>query len=371
MLVRGRAELISTWKPADFFHEAGPGVVACELCPHRCVLADGEAGLCKVRRCRDHKLETLVIGSAVQHWTPIERKPLYHFRPGTEVMTLAGPGCTFSCGYCQNYRLSQWARMELDDVVLEPFDAQRLVEAASARGGAIGFSYSEPTLAAELTLELDRYARPLNVPIVWKTNGFVTPAALARLLPCLTALNVDIKAIDDRRHVALTGASLDPILETIGMAHEAGVWVEVSTPLIPRISTSPAALGGIAGAIAKISTEIPWHLVRFNPEFRMASYAPTDPADILVAKAIGHEAGLTYVYNERALGPAGRRTLCPECKATVVERGIWSVEEVNVSKGACTSCGHQIPGDWGRQLGGASPQAGRYMPSRGNSDMSA
>ena len=333
------------WQPAQFGVRSADRI-RCELCPHLCELAAGQTGVCHLRRNRADILETAVVGTAVRHYGPIERKPLYHFRPGLDILTLAAPGCTFACAYCQNYRLSQFGREPAAFWRLETFDIDETVAAAHARGAGIAFSYSEPALAAELTIELAARAQPLGVPLVWKTNGFLTARAVDRLGPCLAAVNIDIKASDERRHRALTGASLAPIWETLERFRGLGVWVEVSTPLIPRISHTDEALSAIASRISHISPDIPWHILRFNPEFRMPNYLPSSTAALEKARTIGLDMGLRHVYVERALGATGRSTSCPTCGEVVIIRDIWAVSDMRLQEGRCAACGSSIAGVW-------------------------
>ncbi len=339
------ADLPRSWTAAGFFRSRGQDVV-CTLCPHACVLAEGEVGFCGVRRRRRGNLETATFASTVRHLAPVERKPLYHYRPGSRTLTLAAPGCSFTCAYCQNYRISQLGRVPEAVWRAESVDPEEVVAAAAVEGAAVALSYSEPSLAAELTLALAEAGRRRGVDVVWKTNGFLTREATARIAPALAAVNVDVKSVDEVRHRTLTGAPVAPVLDALADFVAAGVWAEVSTPLIPGISDDPAALQRIAGAIARISPEIPWHLLRFTPEFRMKKARPTHPDALRRAVDVGHQTGLRYVYVERALGEDGRTTCCPDCGAPVIERDIWATRRVGLRDGACPDCGTSIPGRW-------------------------
>jgi pyruvate formate lyase activating enzyme len=335
------------WTPALLSEPARHGGLRCGLCPFGCVLSDGQLGVCQVRRNRGGSLETATFTAAVAHLDAIERKPLYHLKPGSLVLTVAGPGCTFRCDYCINYRLSQFGRVATAPWTGAPARPAELVSQASAAGAAIGLSYAEPGLALELTLALAEHAIPAGLPVIWKSNGFLTRRAVDLVAPALTAVNIDVKAATETAHRRLTGAPLRPILETIERFREAGVWVEVSTPLIPGVSAGPAALRSIATLLAAMDPGLPWHLARFTPEFRMRDSQPTPPSALGAGQAIGHEAGLAFVYVERALGPEGRRTRCPACRNTLVQRGIWETLENYITNGRCPHCGYQIPGRWG------------------------
>jgi pyruvate formate lyase activating enzyme len=333
------------WTPAVLFEPTGD-TITCTLCPHRCAMADGQAGLCRVRRRAGDRMQTATFGVSVSHVDPIERKPFYHFRPGTRAVTLAAPGCTFLCSYCINYRLSQYGRPSGDPWSGRLVDVTAVARQAAELGGSVALSYTEPALAIELTLALAEAGRPMGVDVVWKSNGFLTPAALAMVAPALAAVNVDVKAADEDRHRRLTGAPLAPVLDTIRELRARGVWVEVSTPLIPTVNADPAALAQIATTLARIDTAMPWHLLRFTPTFRMAEHRPTPPARLAEAVQIGRTAGLRHVYVERALGAAGRTTFCPACGAETVTRGIWSTEDNRLRHGACPACATPVQGRW-------------------------
>ena len=332
------------WRTALFSEPAAAGRVRCTLCPFRCVLADGQVGVCKVRRNHAGTLETAAYTAAVTHLTAIERKPLYHVQPGSQVLTIAGPGCSFRCDYCINYRLSQYGRAAGDVAPWagEPADPAAIAAQAVAAGALLGMSYSEPSLAPELTLALASF----GVPLIWKSNGYMTAAAVSEMAPALLAVNIDVKAADEAAHRHLTGASLAPVWDTITQLHSAGVWVEVSTPLIPGICDSPASLRLIGERLASIDRDIPWHLLRFTPDFRMRASVPTPPSALAEARRVGLESGLRYVYVERALGPTGRNTLCPRCRFALVDREVWRMVHNVITDGRCPECGFAIPGRW-------------------------
>jgi pyruvate formate lyase activating enzyme len=306
------------------------------------VLADGQAGVCKVRRNDGGTLRTATYTAGVAHLTAVERKPLYHVRPGARVLTVAGPGCSFRCDYCINYRLSQYGRDDAAPWLGEPARPDELAARATAAGALLGLSYSEPSLAPELTLDLA--AR--GVPVVWKSNGYVTAEAISLLAPALLAVNIDVKAADEAAHRRLTGASLAPVWNAIELFHAAGVWVEISTPLIPGVCDAAGSLRSIATRIASVDPSIPWHLLRFTPDYRMAGTDPTPPPALARAQSIGRDCGLAFVYVERAFGPAGRNTLCPRCGTQLVDRDVWRTVHNVIKDGRCPGCGFSIAGRW-------------------------
>jgi pyruvate formate lyase activating enzyme len=333
------------WWPAGFWRREGARVV-CELCPFHCALRAGEIGYCHVRRRDGDALATAAFATAVRHWDAVERKPLYHFRAGKRALTLGAPGCTFRCSYCQNVRLSQYGREPAAVWRGQPVRPGELVAAAQAADGLIAISYSEPTLSAELTLALFEAAGSAGVELIWKTNGFITAQALASVAPCLAAANVDLKSADDAVHRHLTGAPVSPVLRAMETFLARGVWLEVSSPLLPGINTDDAALRAMAGTVRALGRGVPWHLVRVLPDYKRASTVPTSPAILARAQDIGRAAGLDHVYVERALGAEGRSTFCPRCQNPVVKRRLWGVEAILLTSGACPHCGEQLPGRW-------------------------
>ena len=315
----------------------------CRLCPHHCVLDPGQVGACKVRRgSAQGGLETATFASSVTHVDAMERKPFFHYRPGTPTITLAAPGCSLRCDYCVNFRISQYGRDDESVWNARPVEPGEVVARAAAMGGCVALSYTEPSLAPELTLELSRHGRDVGVEVVWKSNGFLTPEAVALCAPAVAAVNIDLKGVDEESHRRLTGGSVRPVIEAIRGFREHGTWVEVSTPLIPGV-TDPER---IAVVLAGISPDIPWHLVRFTPAYRMRDQDPASPRALAEAADAGRAAGLRYIYVERALGEAGRATRCPTCQAVVVTREIWSLGENRLDAGRCPDCGTGLEGRW-------------------------
>jgi pyruvate formate lyase activating enzyme len=334
-----------TWRPAMFYRREGERL-RCTLCPHDCLLSEGGTGYCQVRRNHGSILETATGRPAVVHWDAIEKKPLYHFRPGTLALTIGASGCSLGCSYCQNFRLSQFGRSEDAAWRESPCSAEELVAAAAVQGASIALSYSEPSLAAEFTLKLSELARPAGVPLVWKTNGFITSEALEALAPCLSAVNLDIKAASEKAHLKLTGGPLWPVMESLRSLAASPAWLEVSTPIIPEVNDDPVSLRKIADSVVEAGCDIPWHLIRFVPDFRMKGYAPTHPEMLDRAMSIGREAGLNYVYVEAALGERGLSTFCKRCGATVVIREKWGSASVRLREGRCCECLQPVPGSW-------------------------
>lgn len=307
------------------------------------MLDPGQVGACKVRRgSPGGGLETATFASSVAHVDAVERKPFFHYRPGTPTITLAAPGCSFRCDYCVNFRISQYGRDDESAWNGLPVDPAEIVARAAALGGSVALSYTEPSLAPELTLELARHGRDSGVAVLWKSNGFMTHEAIALCAPAVAAVNIDVKGVDEESHRRLTGGSVQPVLAAIQAFRERGTWVEVSTPLIPGVADPER----IAVVLAGISPDIPWHLVRFTPAYRMRGHDPTAPEALAAAVEAGRAAGLRYVYVERALGNQGRATYCPSCQTCLVTREVWSLKESRLEAGCCPDCGTSLEGRW-------------------------
>ncbi len=340
------------WRPASFFRSGGDalresgGVLTCSLCPFECRLRPGDTGRCHVRRRRGDHLETATFATTALHVHPIERKPFYHVRPGSRVLTLAAPGCTFACTYCQNYRLSQFGRTDDAPWTGVSVAPESVVTRAANEGLSIAFSYSEPVLAAELTLALAPLAKAAGVPLLWKTNGFVTEEAAREVAPALTAANVDLKAPGDEAHIRLTGAPVTPVVRALEVWREAGVWLEISTPVIPGFNDDVESLGALARILAAVGPQTPWHLLRFHPDYRLNGAPPTHPDLLERAGEIARAEGLVHVYVERALGDRGRATRCAGCGEPVIERRTEGVRDNRLRDGRCPHCHVAVAGCW-------------------------
>ncbi len=329
------------WQAAMFARHRGPDLV-CTLCPHACALADGETGPCRVRRRAGQHLETATLACAVEHLQPIERSALYHVRPGSQVLALAAGGCTMTCDHCLNHRLARY-KPELETV---PVVTAAVVDRARSADAAIVLTYSEPVLMAELTIELAGTARAAGVELLWSTNGFITPGALKQLAPLLRAVNVDLKAADPKLHRRLTGADNGPVFVALQTLRDLGVWVEVSTPVIPGVNSDPAEVRAMIRHLLELGPDTPWHLLRFIPARGLAHLGPTPTKMLVAIRNEARQLGLQHVYVARALGESGRTTCCPDCGSAVVRRSLRSRPEIRLESGCCPDCATPIAGIW-------------------------
>ncbi|HNQ78752.1 MAG TPA: AmmeMemoRadiSam system radical SAM enzyme [Acidobacteriota bacterium] len=319
--------------------------VRCCLCHHRCVIAEGKRGVCSARENRKGKLFSLVRNRLVAaNVDPVEKKPLFHFLPGTMSMSIATAGCNFRCSFCQNHSISQLGRGDVPGVEVEP---SKVVGAALESGcRSISYTYTEPVVFFETAFETGVTARSKGLRNIFVTNGYITKEAARDTKEFLDAANVDLKSFSDDTYGKFCGARLNGVLEGMDNLLEAGVWVEITTLVIPGLNDSDEELGAIAKHIASRSKDIPWHVSRFHPDHRMLD-RPTTPVDSLDrARRAGEAAGLVFIYTGNIAGK-GENTICPKCGKMVIERLGFSVLSVALDGGRCEACGNELPGCFG------------------------
>lgn len=319
--------------------------VRCRLCAHTCAIADDGRGVCQVRENRRGTLYTLVYGRVIaQHVDPIEKKPLFHFYPGSRVYSIATPGCNFRCRWCQNADISQMPR-ERQMIVGDEVAPERVVSAARQAGcNSIAYTYTEPTIFFEYAHDTARLAQEAGLANVFVTNGYMTPEMLDIAQAWLDAANVDLKGFRDKVYREYVGARLQPVLDSLKTMKQLGVWVEVTTLIIPEINDDPAELRDAARFVAQeLGPETPWHLSRFFPAYRMTDKPPTPISTVEQAIEIGREEGLRYVYAGNVPGEA--HTTCHECGRLLIRRSGYTILENNLpSDGHCPACDVPVTG---------------------------
>ncbi len=330
--------------------------VHCLLCGHRCVLAEGQWGVCGVRHVRAGALRTLTYGRPVALAVdPIEKKPLFQFHPGSTSFSLATFGCNFHCRFCQNHTISQ-VRRSLTETRYVPPEA---IVAAAAREGcrSISYTYTEPTIFAEYACDIGQLARAAGLANVFVSNGYMTPEAIERFSAFLDAANIDLKSFSDATYRTMTGGRLEPVLETLRLLRRTyGLWVEVTTLVVPGMNDSEAELRAIAGFLAsELGPEVPWHVSRFHPDYQLRDRGPTPPDTLRAALRYGREAGLRYVYVGNLPGDAGESTHCPGCGRPVIRRLGFQIADWNLRAGCCGHCGTAIDGVGLAQEGPPAP----------------
>lgn len=357
-------------KEARFYDRLDKDRVQCRLCPHDCVIADGARGVCAVRYNSGGRLYTLVADRVIsRHLDPIEKKPLFHFYPGSTSYSVATIGCNLRCSFCQNWEISQWARERFpkhvepaskavdegplcprladlgEEVPGEPVTPAQIVQGARASGArSIAYTYTEPTIFYELAYETACLAKEAGLANVFISNGYISEAPQREIATVLDAVNVDLKFFRQASYSHLSRIKLQPVLDAIARYHELGVWLEVTTLVIPEVNDSDEELRDIAEFVCALSPDIPWHISRFHGAYEMSDVPPTPAATLKRAAEIGQAAGLRYIYKGNLHGTDGESTYCYHCGNLLIRRYGFQLISNVVRNGACPECGTAVAG---------------------------
>ena len=338
--------------PASLVETLPDDDVRCLACGHRCLIHSGRRGICKVRFNRGGELRMPWGYVAAAQIDPIEKKPFSHLLPGSDALTFGMLGCDFHCSYCQNWFTSQALRDPASDSsggLVQEISPERLAGYAQRNHCAVLVSsYNEPLITTEWAAAVFEQAHALGLLTAFVSNGNATPEALRYIRPHLDAYKVDLKCMRDKSYRRLGGV-LQHVLDTIRLAREMGLWVEVVTLVIPGFNDATEELWDAARFLASVSVDIPWHVTAFHPDYRMDDVPPTSALNLRRAAEIGQEAGLRYVYAGNLPGKVGslEDTHCPHCLAAVVERRGYTISAYHLTpQGNCPRCGTHIPGLW-------------------------
>lgn len=319
--------------------------VICSLCAHGCHIPEGKRGLCGVRENRGGVLYTLVYGRLIaEHVDPIEKKPLFHFLPGSTTYSIATVGCNFRCRFCQNADIAQMPNDRNGVILGEARTVREVVNAALNSGSrSVSYTYTEPTVFGEFALDVMKEARRNGLRNVFVTNGYMSREALDAFAPVLDAANVDLKAFSEDFYHKICSAKLAPVQDTLRRMVEHGIWVEVTTLLIPGLNDDPKELERLAAFLrTELGPDVPWHISRFHPDYRMMDRSATPVSIMKEARRIGLAAGLNYVYTGNVPGDSGEHTYCPRCSALLIERlGFW-IRKNRIANGKCPECDASI-----------------------------
>ncbi|AQT68637.1 molybdenum cofactor biosynthesis protein A [Anaerohalosphaera lusitana] len=319
----------------------------CYLCNFRCLIPEGKYGHCAVRQNVNGTLRSLNYDSVcAANPDPIEKKPLFHFQPGTRSFSIACPGCNFQCTFCQNWQISQMA-LKYHQLEGEPIPPEKIVAAAQRSSCcSIAYTYTEPTIFMELCEETGKLAKQQGLTNVFVSNGYMTKEAVDFSAEWLDGINIDLKAFSDKYYKDLCNARLQPVLETIKyIAKETDIWVELTTLIVPDQNDSDDELKALAEFIAnEAGPEVPWHISRFFPAYEMDGGSATPPETLERAMEIGKQAGLKYIYVGNLPGSNAESTFCPSCGEKVIDRISYIIRRNNIKHGACPSCSEKIPG---------------------------
>lgn len=325
----------------------GDGRLRCRLCPHQCAVAPGEAGVCRTRHNVGGRLLVSTYGRLLAAADdPIEKKPLFHYRPGSRTFSIASAGCNLVCPFCQNHGISQSASCALDDEprgrVWEPAEVVRAAEASGCR--SVAFTYSEPVLQFEFARDVAAAAEPTGLELVFVSNGQINERPARDLAGLIAAINIDLKTFDRAAYRDVLGGSRRAALRTIELMVLAGVWVEVTTLVIPGFNDADAELREIAAWLVGVGPEIPWHVTRFHPDHYWSDRRFTPVETIARAREIGLSEGLVHVYTGNLPGDEGEKTLCPGCGSVAIDRRGYRVLATRTAAGRCAVCDRPIAG---------------------------
>jgi pyruvate formate lyase activating enzyme len=332
-------------KEAYLYEKNKENKVDCFLCEHRCRIQPSDFGFCGVRENRSGQLVTHVYGNPIAaNADPVEKKPLYHFLPGTQSYSIATIGCNFRCAFCQNWQISQANKKDGPFFSEQKLMPPQVVHNAKKAGClSISYTYTEPTIFYEYAYDTAELAKKENLYNIFVTNGYMTPEALEKIKPYLDACNVDLKSFREEFYRSVCKARLKPVLDSIRLMREMDIWVEVTTLVVPNQNDSEEELGEIARFLAGVDVDIPWHLSRFHPDYEFQKSGATPVEVLRKAAQIGREAGLHYIYIGNVFGEP-MNTACPQCGKAVLSRSGFSMEQNRIEKGTCPYCGYPIAG---------------------------
>lgn len=338
-------------KESYLYEKQDKNRVRCLTCAHRCLILTGQRGICGVRANVGGKLFVLNYGRALAaHIDPIEKKPLFHFLPGSQTYSFAAAGCNLRCANCQNWEISQAPKepkitnRQVQAMGFELAPEKIVEEAISSRCPSISYTYTEPTIFLEYALDTMKLAKKGGLKNCWVSNGFMSRETLELIAPYLDAANIDLKSFDDKFYQKNCGARLQPILDSLKLLKKLGVWLEITTLVIPTLSDSPATFKQIAQFIKKeLGGQTPWHVSKFSGDISWKLQSlPETPIEILKkAYQAGKDAGLKYVYLGNVLGLDSENTYCPKCNSLNIERLGYQITRHD-KNGKCFKCGEDL-----------------------------
>ena len=330
-------------------YDVSEKIVTCGLCNQRCVIRPNCFGKCGVRQNLDGLLYSLVYGQiSAEQIDPVEKKPLFHFQPGTMTYSIATTGCNFKCLYCQNHSLSQNRVKDGQRPCLSKSPEEVVKTALHNHCKSISYTYVEPTIFFEFAYDCGIEAGKNKLKNIFVSNGYMSTDAAEMLVPVLDGINIDIKAFSDSFYQDICGAEagVEQVLENVRFFRQQGIWVEVTTLLIPGLNDSDSEISKIAEFIAEIDTDVPWHVSAFRPSYKMFDRPPTPTQRLIRAREIGLASGLKYVYVGNVHTGNGEDTICPSCQTVLIKRIGFRVVENILLSGKCPGCDSEIAGFW-------------------------
>lgn len=331
-------------KEALFYKKIDNKKVKCNLCYHNCIIKDGSRGFCNVRENKNGTLYSLIYGKVIaNNIDPIEKKPLFHFYPGSKTYSIATPGCNFKCLHCQNYSISQnLNNSEIYAKEILPIDIVK--NAIKEECDSISYTYTEPTIFFEYAYDIAKIAYNKNLKNIFVTNGYISKESIEYISPFLNGANIDLKAMSNNFYKDICKAKLKPVLDNIKLFYDLGIWIEITSLIIPGYNDKISDIKKIADFIKKIDPNIPWHITRFHPHFKLDNIPMTKIEILDKFVKIGKNAGLNFVYQGN-IGK-GENTYCPNCKNLIISRDVFKISKINMDKNRCSFCNKEILGFW-------------------------
>ncbi|MEO0206646.1 MAG: AmmeMemoRadiSam system radical SAM enzyme [candidate division WOR-3 bacterium] len=332
--------------PALHYKKLSGNKIRCLLCPRECVVSKGNKGFCRARKNVDGYYYTLVHSNpCALHIDPIEKKPLFHFLPGTTALSLATAGCNFVCKNCQNWEISQSSPEQTENREISPVEMVKL--ALEYRTPTIAYTYTEPSIFYEYMLDIAKLARESGVLNIYHSNGYLNQEPLKELIKYLDGANIDLKGFTEDFYSDITSGTLKPVLETLKTLKKNGVWLEITNLVIPTRNDDKETIKKMCEWIRdELGKDVPVHFSRFYPQYKLVNLPPTPLETLQKAAQIAKETGLLYVYIGNVPGIKEESTYCPECKKLLIERKGYDVRQINIVDGKCKFCNEQIPGRW-------------------------
>lgn len=320
------------------------GKARCLACSHYCLIHAGKRGICGVRENQKGRLYSMVYGKAIAvNIDPIEKRPFFHFLPGTKSLSVATVGCNFRCDNCQNWSISQSPKLDKKEIAGENWPPSKIVKMAmDNKCPSIAYTYTEPTVFVEYALDTMKLAKNYKLKNIWVSNGYMSAECIELIAPYLDAANIDLKSYNDKFYRTNCGGTLAPVLEALKLLKKKNIWLEITTLIIPGLTDDMKMLEKIAEFIYRdLGAETPWHISQFVPAYKLSHFDATSAETIKRICETGHKAGLKYVYAGNIPGTYLEDTYCPKCRQLMIDRELYSVMRFD-KKGRCANCGEDL-----------------------------
>jgi pyruvate formate lyase activating enzyme len=333
-------------REAKYYEKLANKKIRCTLCPRECEIDDRERGYCGVRENREGTYYTLVYSRpCTYHADPIEKKPLFHFLPGTLAFSIATAGCNVNCKFCQNWEISQVRPEHLRSLYMPPIEVSKLAQQYGCK--TIAYTYSEPTVFYEYMLDSAITGQKAGIKSVVITAGYISKDPLVELCKHVDAIKVDLKAFREKFYKEVVNGELKPVLDSLVTMRKMDMWIEIVYLVVPTLNDSEEELKELCRWIkAELGKDIPVHFTRFHPQYLLKNLPPTPIRTLEVAKQIGDAEGLNYVYIGNVPGHPAENTICPKCGTVVINRTGYTIHEKNLAEGRCKKCSFEIAGIW-------------------------